>query len=163
VVSNGGEITNKGLEVSLNARAIENPNLRWEIGVTWARTRTSSSSSRGADYVGPHRRLRNSVAVKGPAVRLVLRDGLGSLPVRDQRRRQPLHNLADEDVDVNALCRRAMRRTTRCIVDTMASGSGRRESRVRRPEPNGSPAFRNNFTLWRKVQISSLVDVKKGA
>jgi hypothetical protein len=46
VTSNGVSIRTR-LEVSLNARAIEKPQFRWEIGVNWAKNRTSSRSSAG--------------------------------------------------------------------------------------------------------------------
>ena len=46
VTSNGGEITNKGLEVSLNGRALESHTFRWEIGVNWAKNKNKLTSCR---------------------------------------------------------------------------------------------------------------------
>src|SRR6185295_13413167 len=107
VTSNGGEITNKGVEVSLNARALESNKLRWEIGVNWAKNKNKLVELNGADYVGLTGGFGNSLAVKGQP--------LGSFYGTDWVRCRyeigdadnHYTNLANEDVDVNALCRSA--------------------------------------------------------
>jgi len=163
VESNGGEITNKGLEVSLNARAIENPNLRWEIGVTWAKNKNKLVELQGADYVGLTGGFGNSVAVKGQP--------LGTFYGTDWVRCR--YNIADADnfqstslgesTDINSMCRAANAPNGSLFVDADGFPIADPANRVLGdPNPQWLSGIRNNFTLWRKVQISSLIDVKKG-
>ena len=163
VVSNGGEITNKGLEVSLNARAIESQDIRWEIGVTWARNKNKLVELQGADYVGLTGGFGNSVAVKGQP--------LGSFYGTDWVRCR--YEIADADnvqettlgssTDVNALCRSANAPNHALFVDANGFPITDPANRVLGdPNPDWMSGIRNNFTFFRKFQVSSLVDVKQG-
>ena len=163
VVSNGGEITNKGLEISLNARAIENPKLRWEIGVTWAQNKNKLVELQGADYVGITGGFGVSTAVKGQPLGAFY--GTDWVRCRYEVGDADNHysNLAGDDVDINALCRSANAPNHSLYVDSDGFPGLDPANRVLgNPNPDWMSGIRNNFTLFRKFQISSLVDVKKG-
>jgi TonB-linked SusC/RagA family outer membrane protein len=163
VTSNGGEITNKGLEVSLNARALEYPKFRWEIGVNWAKNKNKLVELQGADYVGLTGGFGNSVAVRGQP--------LGTFYGTDWVRCR--YGVADADnfqstslgesTDINALCRSANAPNGALFVD--ADGFPIQDPAnhvLGDPNPDWISGIRNSFTLFKKFQISTLVDIKKG-
>lgn len=163
VTSNGGEITNKGLEVSLNARALESDRLRWEIGVNWATNRNKLTQLRGADYVGLTGGFGNSVAVRG--------EPLGTFYGTDWVRCR--YGVADADnvqstslgetTDINALCRAANAPNGALFVDEDGFPLLDPANRVLGdPNPDWISGIRNTFTIYRKLQVSALVDIKKG-
>ena len=163
VTSNGGEITNKGIEVSLNARALEYEKLRWEIGINWAKNKNKLVELEGADYVGLTGGFGNSVAVKGQP--------LGTFYGTDWVRCR--YGVADADnfqsttlgasTDINALCRAANAPDGALFVD--ANGFPLQDPANRvvgNPNPNWISGIRNVFTLYKKFQVSTLIDVKNG-
>ena len=163
VTSNGGEITNKGLEVSLNARALEYPKFRWEIGVNWAKNKNKLVELQGADYVGLTGGFGNSVAVRGQP--------LGTFYGTDWVRCR--YDVADADnfqstslgesTDINALCRSANAPNGALFVDANGFPIQDPANRVLGdPNPDWISGIRNAFTLFKKFQISTLVDIKKG-
>jgi TonB-linked SusC/RagA family outer membrane protein len=163
VTSNGGEITNKGLEVSLNARAVDRPSLRWEVGVTWAKNKNKLTELQGADYVGVTGGFGVSTAVKGEPLGAFY--GTDWVRCRYEVADADNHytNLAGADVDINALCRSGNAPNHSLYVDEDGFPGIDAANRVLgNPNPDWMSGIRNNFTLFRKLQISSLVDVKKG-
>ena len=163
VTSNGGEITNKGLEVSLNARAIESNKLRWEIGVNWAKNKNKLVELQGAEYVGLTGGFGNSVAVRGQP--------LGAFYGTDWVRCR--YGIADADnfqstslgesTDINAMCRAENAPDGSLFVD--ADGFPIQDPAnhvLGDPNPDWISGIRNSFTLFKKFQISTLVDIKKG-
>jgi TonB-linked SusC/RagA family outer membrane protein len=163
VTSNGGEVTNRGLEVSLNARALEYPNLRWEIAVNWAANKNKLTELSGTEYVGLTGGFGNSVAVRG--------EPLGTFYGTDWVRCR--YGVADADnvqetslgqtTDVNALCRASNAPDGALFVDEDGFPLLDPANRVLGdPNPDWISGIRNNFTLYKKFQISTLIDVKKG-
>jgi len=163
VTSNGGEITNKGLEVSLNARALTYDKFGWDIGINWAKNKNKLTELQGADYVGLTGGFGNSVAVKGQP--------LGTFYGTDWVRCR--YGVADADntqstslgesTDINAVCRAANAPDGALFVDADGFPLLDPANRVvGNPNPDWISGIRNNFTLFKKLQISSLIDVKKG-
>ena len=163
VTNNGGEITNKGIEVSLNARALELDKFRWEIGINWAANQNKLTQLNGADYVGLTGGFGNSVAVKG--------EPLGTMYGTDWVRCR--YGVADADnvqstslggsTDINALCRAANAPDGSLFVNGDGFPLLDPANRVLGdPNPDWISGIRNNFTLFKKFQISTLLDVKKG-
>ena len=163
VTSNGGEITNKGVEVQLNARALEYDNFRWEIGVNWATNKNKLTELQGAEYVGLTGGFGNSVAVRG--------EPIGSMYGTDWVRCR--YGVADADnvqatslgesTDINAHCRAANAPNGALFVDENGFPLLDPANRVLGdPNPDWISGIRNNFTLFKKFQVSTLIDVKKG-
>jgi TonB-linked SusC/RagA family outer membrane protein len=163
VTSNGGEITNKGLEVSLNARALQYDKFGWDIGVTWAKNKNKLTELQGADYVGLAGGFGVSTAVKGQP--------LGTFYGTDWVRCR--YGVADADntqsttlgesTDINAVCRAANAPDGALFVDADGFPLLDPANRVvGDPNPDWISGIRNNFTLFKKLQISTLLDVKKG-
>jgi hypothetical protein len=163
VTSNGGTITNRGLEVSLNARAVELPNVRWEVGVTWAKNKNKLTELQGADYVGITGGFGVSTAVKGQP--------LGAFYGTDWVRCR--YEVADADnvqetslgqsTDINALCRNGKAPNHSLFVNGDGFPLVDPANRVLgNPNPDWISGIRNGITLFKKLQFSSLVDIKKG-
>jgi len=163
VTSNGGEITNKGVEVSLNARALESNKLRWEIGVNWAKNKNKLVELNGADYVGLTGGFGNSLAVRG--------EPLGTFYGTDWVRCR--YNIADADnfqstslgasTDINAMCRAANAPNGSLFVDADGFPIQDPANRVLgNPNPNWISGIRNVFTIYKKFQVSTLIDIKNG-
>ncbi|MBX6330801.1 MAG: SusC/RagA family TonB-linked outer membrane protein [Gemmatimonadaceae bacterium] len=51
VLKNGGELSNKGWEVTANYRVLTRSDLSWEVGAQWSRNRNKVESLLGAQYV----------------------------------------------------------------------------------------------------------------
>ena len=138
VTSNGGEITNKGLEVVAQLARPRRPRPavgdRHQLG---AESRTSSTELAGRRLRRHHRRVRRRDGRQGRAVRHLLRHRLGPLPLRGGGRRQPHDECGGRGRDVNALCRSSQGcRTTRYSSTRMASRSSTTANRVLgNPEP----------------------------
>jgi len=163
VTSNGGEITNRGVELSLNARALEYDNFRWEVGVNWAKNKNKLTKLTGADYVGLTGGFGVSLAVRGQP--------LGTFYGTDWVRCR--YGIADADnvqstslgesTDINALCRAAKAPNGALFVDADGFPLLDPANRVLgNPNPDWISGIRNSVTLFRKLQLSALVDVKKG-
>ena len=163
VTSNGGEITNKGLEIQLNARALEMNDLRWEVGINWAKNKNKLTELSGTDYVGLTGGFGNSVAVRGEPV--------GTFYGTDWVRCR--YDVADADnvqatslgqsTDINALCRAANAPNHALFVDANGFPLQDPANRVLgNPNPNWISGIRNAFTIYKKFQVSALVDVKNG-
>jgi TonB-linked SusC/RagA family outer membrane protein len=163
VTSNGGKITNKGLEVVLNWRALDIGNLQWEIGGNWAQNRNKLVELQGADYVGITGGFGVSTAVKGQPLGTFY--GTDWIRCRYEVADGDNHvtNLAGADVDVNALCRSAKAPNHSLFVDKDGFPVIDNANRVLGdPNPDWIAGIRNSFTLYKRLQISGLVDVKKG-
>jgi TonB-linked SusC/RagA family outer membrane protein len=163
VTSNGGKITNKGIEVVLNYRALDIRNLQWEIGANWAQNRNRLVELQGADYVGITGGFGVSTAVKGEPLGTFY--GTDWIRCRYEVDDADNHttNAAGADVDVNALCRSGKAANHALYVDADGFPLVDDANRVLgNPNPKWIGGLRNSFTLYKRLQISSLVDVKKG-
>ena len=163
VTSNGGKITNKGWEVTLNWRALDLENFKWELNGNWARNRNELVELQGADYVGITGGFGVSTAVKGQPLGTMY--GTDWVRCRYEVADADNHttNLAGEDVDVNALCRGAKAPNHSLYVDADGFPVTDEANRVLGdPNPKWIAGIRNGFTLFRKLQVSGLIDVKRG-
>jgi TonB-linked SusC/RagA family outer membrane protein len=50
-VQNGASLTNKGVELSLNVHALNNPQVGWDLGVQYARNRGNVTNLLGAEFI----------------------------------------------------------------------------------------------------------------
>jgi TonB-linked SusC/RagA family outer membrane protein len=156
--SNGGTITNKGWEAQVNWRVFENRDVKWELGANWSRNRNELTELQGATFVGLTGGFGVSTAVKG--------EPIGAFYGTDWARCR--YEVADadnivEDVDINAVCKAANAPNHSLYVAEDGFPIQDVANRVLGdPNPTWSGAGRTSITLWRKLQVSSLVDIKKG-
>jgi TonB-linked SusC/RagA family outer membrane protein len=163
VTSNGGRITNKGIELQLNWRVVERNNFKWELGANWAQNRNKLVELTGADFFNLRGGFGVSTAVKGQPVGIFY----GTDWVRCRYEVADADNIQPttlgDNTDVNALCRSKNAPNHSLFVDKNGFPLQDPANRViGDPTPTWTGAIRSNFTLYRKLQISTLVDIKKG-
>ena len=155
---NGGTVRNRGWEVSLNGRVLDRPNYRWELGVNWTRNRNRLLELRGAEFV--------EVAGGFGVSRAVAGQPLGAFYADDfvRCRRGDTYTGMSADLDpaaVSALCATAPEGALYVNADGFPEYDGRNKV-IGDPNPNYLLGLRTGVTLFRKLQLSALVDVKNG-
>lgn len=154
-VQNAAEITNKGLEVTLNLRPIATPTFTWNVGALWARNRNLVTSLRGADqfYLG-------GGFVSG------IKEGHPHGIILDwdfaRCRYKETANVVN-DIDINAACTSARAPEGAMYIDADGFPLFDETQRVvGDPNPNWTGSVTTNMTFWRKLQVSALLDVRDG-
>ncbi len=163
VTSNGGRITNKGIELQVNWRVMERNNFKWELGANWAQNRNKLVELQGADFFNLRGGFGVSTAVKGQPVGVFYGTDWVRCryEVKDADNVQPT-TLGDA-TDINALCRSKNAPNHSLFVDKAGFPLQDPANRViGDPTPQWTGAIRSSFTLYRKLQISTLVDIKHG-
>jgi len=161
-IGNRGQVSNRGIEVSLNARVVERNDLRWELGVNFARNRNRVDRLEGAEFLYLTGGFGVSAAVAGQP--------LGSFYGTDFVRcrlnvpdANNVQNIGGTDVDVNAACRAAGAKDGAMYI--AADGFPRQDQAnyvIGDPNPDWLGGIRNTFTFWKKLTIGALVDIRRG-
>lgn len=152
-VQNAAEITNKGLEFSLNVRPISTPNLDWSVGVLWSRNRNLVTDLKGADQF-----FLAGGFVSG------IKEGYSHGIILDydfaRCRFAESENIV-EGVDINALCQTAGAKEGAMYIGADGFPIFDPTQRVvGNPQPNWTSGITSNVTLWKKVQVSALLDIR---
>jgi TonB-linked SusC/RagA family outer membrane protein len=154
-VQNAAEITNKGLEVSLNLRPINTTNLVWAVGGIWARNRNLVTNLRGADQF-----FLNGGFVSG------IKQGYSHGIILDYDFARCHYgetaNVVD-GIDVNSACKAASAPEGAMYIGANGFPIFDATQRVvGNPEAKWTAGFNTNVTLYKKLQISALVDIRNG-
>ncbi len=162
-LQNGARVTNKGVELQVNARLLERRAVSWDVGVNFSRNRNQLVSLNGADFVLLPGGFGNSAAVPGHP--------LGSFFFTDFARcrydvpdNQNLQSTAAADgVNINAACRAAKAPNGAMYIDANGFPILDPANRVSgNPNPNWLGGFRTGLRLWQRLSLSALVDVRRG-
>jgi len=154
-VQNAAEISNKGVEVALNVRPISNSMVDWTVGMQWSRNRNIVTDLRGAEqfYLG-------GGFVSG------IKSGYSHGIILDydfaRCRYDEKANVVD-DVDVNAACKAA--NAPEGAMYLGADGFPLFDPTQRvvgNPQPKWTGALSSSMTLYKNLQISALVDIRRG-
>ena len=161
--SNSAAITNKGWEVQLNGRVIDRTNLRWEVGVNYTRNRNMVTKLTGAEFVN----LTGGFGVSAAVPNKPLGTFFGSDFVRCRYDVDDKNNIqtngAGVDVDINAACRAAKAPDRALYVD--ANGLPLLDATnyaIGDPNRNYLLGVRTGLTLWKKLNVSALLDINNG-
>ena len=161
-VTNGGTVRNRGWEVSLNGRVLERQNLRWEVGVNWTRNRNRLESLEGAEFVALTGGFGVSTAVAGQPLGTFYTDDFVRCRYGDAA------NIFDTkafgtNTDINAQCRATGGQEGALFLDSdgFPIYDGRNQV-VGDPNPNYLLGIRTGVTLFRKLNLSALVDIRNG-
>ncbi|MBL8961976.1 MAG: SusC/RagA family TonB-linked outer membrane protein [Gemmatimonadetes bacterium] len=154
-VQNAAEIQNKGLEVNLNFRPINSPNLDWSVGALWARNRNLVTDLRGADQF-----FLGGGFVSG------IKQGYSHGIILDwdfaRCRFAETENVV-EGVDINAACKTAGAKEGAMYIGADGFPIFDPTQRVvGNPQPNWTAGLTSNVTLWKKLQLSALLDIRDG-
>lgn len=150
---NAAVITNKGVEMTLNLRPITTRNFAWDIGANWGRNRNKVVELEGVDYVDV------AGAFAGAPTSVVAGEQVGVLRGNDFVRCGRKLNIGGRDID--ALCGGAA--PGALFIDDSGFPIHDPTSRVlMNSNPDWTAGLRSSATLWRRVQVSALLDFKQG-
>jgi TonB-linked SusC/RagA family outer membrane protein len=154
-VQNAAEMTNKGLEIALNWRAVTTPAVAWTIGAQYARNKNKVTDLRGAEefYLGG---TFNGGIKEGYAHGVFIDWDFGRCRLGDET------NVAS-GVDVNAWC----------IANGAPDGAmyigedgypifDETPRVVGNPNPDWTGSLTSSLNLWGKWNVSALVDYRSG-
>lgn len=160
---NAADISNRGWELTLDVVPVQRENVRWTVGAQWARNEGCVRELENAAYYSlsgfPGSYSAVVAPVKDPAGNLLgchdygvlygqdfVRFGRGIL-VQGQNIDALYPNAAPGDLYLNSFGLPVMDTQNRVIGD---------------PNPDWTASVRTAVTLWDRLQISGLVDVKYG-
>lgn len=155
-LKNGGTISNRGVELNLDFQPISKKNFKWDVGLVWARNKNRVVSLDGAEFIFIQGFETSCYAQEGLPMSIFrgpdwVRFGRGSLVT---------------DADGN-----------RVNIDEAYSGWSEGDMYIAEdgyplkdpqnrvigdPNPDWTGGIRNTFTLFNKITISSLIDIKQG-
>ena len=154
-VQNAAEMTNKGMELSINWRAITTPSVAWTLGAQYARNRNKVTDLRGAEefYLGG---TFNGGIKEGYAHGVFIDWDFGRCRYGEES------NVIDE-LDINALCR-----ANNAPDGAMYIGADGfpifdpTPHVVGNPNPDWTGSLTSSLNLWGKWNVSALVDYRSG-
>jgi TonB-linked SusC/RagA family outer membrane protein len=155
-VQNAAEITNKGLEIALNWRAITTPSISWTIGAQYARNKNKVTDLRGAEefYLGG--------TFNGG-----IKEGYAHGVFIDWDFARCRYALGDENLvdgfDVNAFCTaNGAADGALYIGDDGFPVFDPTPHVVGDPNPDWTGSLSSSVNLWGKLNFSALVDYRSG-
>ena len=162
-LKNAATISNKGLEVSLNVNPVTTSNFAWDVGLQWSRNKnivTSLSGVKHVDIGGAFEGTPGTVE-KGYAVGVFR----GNDFVRCRYGQANMADLNGDGIpdDVNSACRAAGAPNGALYIDASGFPNADPTDRVLSdPNPKWLGSVRTGITLFKKWQLSGLLDIKHG-
>lgn len=154
-VQNAAEITNKGMELSVNWRAVTTPAVAWTLGAQYARNRNKVTNLRGADqfYLG---------GTFNGGIKTGFAHGV-FIDWDFARCRYDAESNIVDGFDVNAFCRTNNAPDRAMYVGDDGYPIFDPEPRVvGNPNPDWTGSLRSSLNLWGKLNVSALVDYRSG-
>ena len=158
-IKNAASITNKGTELTLNIRPVTTPTFAWDAGVLFGQNKGLVKSLNGAEFI-PY----NSEGFNGGIGSSTVGFAPGVIRGSDFVRCGRGLILADAaSTNVDAVCgaqanaRHALYldATGRPIVDNT-------DRVIADPNPKYTMSYKTGITLWNKLRVSGLLDVRRG-
>jgi TonB-linked SusC/RagA family outer membrane protein len=160
-VQNAATITNKGIELSANWRALNTPNLTWNVGAQWAKNRNKVVDLRGSDQF-----FLTGGFIGG------IKEGHAHGVFLDWDWVRCRYAEGDDNViggvDINAYCRANNAPDGAMYIDDGTLDQAGfpvfdpTQRTVGDPNPDWTASVNSSLNLWRKLQVSALVDFRKG-
>jgi TonB-linked SusC/RagA family outer membrane protein len=157
---NAATIENHGLELALNLHSLQSATLRWEVGLMWAHNANRVLSLRGVSALPFNDGEFVSAVLPGYSV--------GSFYMGDfVRCRYGQPNVRFESgiaTDINAFCKAHGAPNGALFVDSSGYPVVDNDTSyvVGRSTPDWTGSVRTAITLFHKVQVAALVDVRHG-
>lgn len=154
-VQNAAEITNKGMEISVNWRAVTTPAVAWTLGAQYARNRNKVTNLRGADQFYLGGTFNGGIKAGFPHGVFIDWDFA--------RCRYDAESNVVDGFDVNAFCTANNAPDRAMYVGDDGFPIFDPEPRVvGNPNPNWTGSLRSSLNLWGKLNVSALVDYRSG-
>jgi hypothetical protein len=160
-VANGAALTNKGVEVSLNARPVTLANFAWDLGIQFGRNRGKVTSLLGADNI-----TYNNEGFTGAIGSSSLGFAPGVIRGNDFARcgnGAVVQNAAGATVNVDAFCTSAGAPKGALYLDVNGVPINDPTDRViADPNPKYMIGYSTSVRLLNKITLGGLLDVRKG-
>jgi TonB-linked SusC/RagA family outer membrane protein len=166
--SNTGALTNKGVEITLNARPFTTQNLAWEVGVQYGRNKGNVTYLGGAQIFdlleGFGANSAEGADVIGYAPGVIIGTGFVHC---GQGTQSPVPGIAGGTVpqDIDALCAATPGGYKPNALFLAPNGLPVADPQVRvlgDPHPRYTMSYTSSLKLMNKVTLSGLLDVRKG-
>jgi len=158
-LANGASITNKGWEVTMNARPVTMANFAWDFGVQWGRNQTHVVSLQGAQFV-----TFNNEGFTGAIGAAVVGDGVGVVLGEDFvrcGRGLKFDPGTGSVVDFDAQCGSAPKGALYLDADGLPVTDPTQRV-IADATPSWSGNFHTNFRIFKRFQIGGLLDIRQG-
>jgi len=163
LANNGAGINNKGIEIQINTRLIDRPNFRAELGLNWARNRSLLTTLGGAEFTNVPGAFTPSSAVVGQQLGVFFSSDVGRCRLGLTDTDNTVADNSGNNVNLNALCRTAGAPDGAMYIDADGFPIQDFANRViGDPNPNWTGAVRVGITLYKKLTLSTLVDIRRG-
>jgi hypothetical protein len=159
-IGNAASIENKGWEVTWNWHPLRTPTVSWDLGLIWSRNRNKVLSIAGANEVPVGTYLANPSAAIVPTVARV-GFPVGTIEGKDFVRCGRGATLADGTNVDQAFCKGAPNGAL--YIDS--NGFPVIDDSLRilgSAQPSWAGSVRNSITLFKKLELSALVDIRRG-
>jgi TonB-linked SusC/RagA family outer membrane protein len=160
-VANGASLTNKGYELSLNARPVTLANFAWDLGVQFAHNRGDVTSLLGAQFI-----TYNNEGFTGAIGSSTLGYAPGVIRGNDFARcgnGAVVDDVNGNTVDVDAYCNSVGAPKGALYLDTNGQPINDPTDRViADPNPKYTMSYTSSIKLFNKLTLSGLLDVRKG-
>ena len=154
-VRNAAEITNKGIEVSANWRAINTPRLVWNIGAQWSRYKNRVTELRGTEQFYLPGGFVSGIA-EGYAHGIILDWDFARC------RYSATENIVD-GLDINAFCQANNAPDGAMYIGADGFPLFDTEQRVvGDPNPDWTASLSSTMNIGSRIQLSALVDIRRG-
>ena len=156
MLKNGGLITNKGVEVNLDIQPVSTKNIQWDVSVVWAKNKNMVERLDGADYIFLQGFETSCYAQEGYAMSIFrgtdfVRFGRG-LVVTDADGNRVNIDEAYSDWNAGDLY----------VAEDGFPIEEPQDRVIGDPNPDWTGGVRNTITLFNKLSISALFDMKIG-
>ncbi len=163
LATNGAGITNKGIEIQLNTRLYDSPNFRAELGVNWARNKSLVTTLGGAEFTNPPGAFSPTAAVVGKPFGVFWSSDYGRCRYDLTNADNTVADNSGNNIDINAVCKAANAPNGAVYIDADGFPIQDQANRdIGDPNPDWTGAVRLGFTFFKKLTLSTLVDVRKG-
>lgn len=159
-VQNAAEITNNGWELALNVRPINTSNLSWTVGAQWARNRNLVTDLRGADQFYLPGGFQSGIKEGYPHGIFL------GFDVARCRYRSETNVVGG--VDINAYCRANNAPEGAIYIDDGTIDTrgyptyDETEQVLGDANPDWTGSLNTSVSLWGKLQLSALLDMRTG-
>ncbi len=161
--ANAGKLENEGWEIGLDLQPISMKDFKWDVRLLYGENNNMITDLSGVEYIGLGGFVScNSRVYEGMPYGMLagedfIRFGRGStIDIEDEN-----GEIIEEDVDIDS------RYSGWKQGDIFINGDGYpnldpQERTIGDPNPDWTGSIRNTFTLFNKVRISALIDIKEG-
>ena len=161
--TNGAELSNKGIEIQLNGRVIDRPNFRAELGLNWFRNKSNVATLGGAEFLNVPGGFSPSSFVVGQQIGVFWSSDYGRCRLGLTDTDNTVADNSGNNIDLNAACRTAGAPNGAVYIDADGFPIQDQSNRlIGDPNPDWQAGVRLGLTFFKKLSVSTLVDIRRG-